>query len=90
MVWLPHTVAGYVWKGVVISATVYGFMILCPRWYRENIGIIDFSEGIMSQCIVSSKQNGSKLSWKIIYIFANLRLYGQQSYEKTLVKNNQH
>ena len=27
---LPYTVAGYVWKEVVISATVYSFMILCP------------------------------------------------------------
>ena len=27
-------------------ATVYDYMILCPRWYREGIGIIDFSEGI--------------------------------------------
>lgn len=35
------------------SATVHGFMILCPSWYRENIGIIDFSDEIMRQYITS-------------------------------------
>ena len=37
---VPYVVASYVWKGVVISTAVYGYMILCLRWYRENIGII--------------------------------------------------
>ena len=45
---------GYVWKGVVILATVHGFMILCPRWYREGIGIIDFLERIISLSIILS------------------------------------
>lgn len=38
--WFAVHGCGYVWKGVVISTAVYGYMILCLRWYRENIGII--------------------------------------------------
>lgn len=38
-IWFAVHGCGYVWKGVVILATVHGFMILCPRWHRKNIGI---------------------------------------------------
>ncbi len=51
--WFAVHGCGYVWKGVVISTAVYGYMILCLRWYRENIGIIDFSDEIMRQYITS-------------------------------------
>ena len=44
---ISYTVVGCIWKGVVISATVHSFMILCSHWYREDMGIIDFLEGII-------------------------------------------
>ena len=57
---ISYTVMGYIWKGVVISATVHGFMILCSAlvsgehryhlrvkckfFYQVNSYIINFYE----------------------------------------------
>lgn len=57
---LPYTIAGYVWKGIVISATVHGYMILCPSWYQKNIGII-FSEEIIQNRLIFSIITSNKL-----------------------------
>ena len=55
---VPHTVAGYVWKGVINSATVHGFMILCPRWYLEDIVIIIFLEdNVITYCLFNKNKN---------------------------------
>ena len=55
---LPYTIAGYVWKGVVISTTVHGFMILCLRWYREDIVIIIFLEdNVITYCLFNKNKN---------------------------------